>query len=118
AGRPPFPGGTAQQKIKRHFGESAVPASRRNPAVSPTFDVLLNRLMAKRPEERLASMTLVREHLRVWFDPQALGTIRSTLASQSATRATTEEPVEVLPLASDSVRTPAAAVRTKSGIAV
>src|SRR5437588_256834 len=83
---------TANQKIKRHFRISAVPASRRNPAISPTFDILLNRLMAKRPEERLANMTLVREHLRVWFDPQALGTIRSTLASQSATPAEVDEP--------------------------
>jgi serine/threonine protein kinase len=118
-GRPPFPGGTAQQKIKRHFRESAVPASRRNPAISPTFDVLLNRLMAKRPEERLATMTLVREHLRVWFDPQALGTIRSSLASQTGIRAAVEEPLEVLPIGSDSVRVPKARPpRTRSGVAL
>jgi serine/threonine protein kinase len=116
-GKPPFPGGTAHQKIKRHFRESAVPASRRNPGISPTFDVLLNRLMAKRPEERLANMTLVREHLRVWFDPQALGAIRST-ASQPAMPAATEEPVEVRPLATEPDRTPkAAAPRIKPGIA-
>jgi hypothetical protein len=61
--------------------------------------------MAKRPEERLASMTLVREHLRVWFDPRALGTIRSTtLASQAENTAEIDEPVEVRPLTADSGR--------------
>jgi eukaryotic-like serine/threonine-protein kinase len=117
-GRPPFPGGTAHQKIKRHSGESAVPASRRNPAISPTFDVLLKRLMAKSPEERLANMTLVREHLRVWFDPQALGTIRSSLASQPTIRAPAEEPLEVRPLPPDSVRVPKAPpARARPGLA-
>src|SRR5438552_11926723 len=45
-GKPPFPGGTAVDKIQRHRGEHPLPVPQLNPGVPPAFIGLLRKMMA------------------------------------------------------------------------
>jgi eukaryotic-like serine/threonine-protein kinase len=65
-GQPPFPGGTALEKIQRHRTEEPVPVPQLNPAVPPPFIGLLRKMMAKNPEQRIATAAEVEERLRAW----------------------------------------------------
>jgi len=65
-GRPPFPGGDTRQKITRHRMEQPTPIRELNPGVPPTFAAFIARMMAKNPQERLASCDLVRVELLKW----------------------------------------------------
>jgi serine/threonine protein kinase len=65
-GRPPFPGGTALQKILRHRNEDPVPVTRLNPDVPAGFAALLERMMAKQKEDRFRSARAVRRVLKSW----------------------------------------------------
>jgi serine/threonine protein kinase len=71
-GQPPFPGGDTRDKIRRHEKEEPASVHERNPAVPAAFDAVLGRLMAKRPDDRPASMAEVRELLLPWTsaDPE------------------------------------------------
>ncbi len=62
-GRPPFPGGTAREKIQRHRGEEPAPLG---PEVPAEFAELVLRMMAKKPEQRPGSAHEVEEALRQW----------------------------------------------------
>jgi serine/threonine protein kinase len=65
-GRPPFPGGTATEKIHKHRSEDPEPVPHFNPNVPPGFIGLLRRMMAKNPDTRPASAAAVREELLTW----------------------------------------------------
>ena len=65
-GQPPFPGGDALQKIKRHHTDEPVPVEQLNPAVAAGFAELLRRMMAKRPEQRFPSAAALRVALLRW----------------------------------------------------
>jgi serine/threonine protein kinase len=65
-GQPPFPGGTAMEKILRHRGENPVPVPRLNAGVPPAFIGLLRKMMAKDPAQRFATAAEVEERLRPW----------------------------------------------------
>jgi serine/threonine protein kinase len=66
AGQPPFPGGSAKQKIMRHRNELPVPLPELNPTVPPEFVAVLRKMMAKRPQERFESADEVRRELLRW----------------------------------------------------
>src|SRR5439155_8480233 len=51
-GRPPFPGGTAQEKVRRHQFEPPVPVGRLRPDVPPAVAEIVHRLLAKDPNAR------------------------------------------------------------------
>jgi len=70
-GRPPFPGGTALQKIHRHRNEDPVPVSRLNADVPAGFAALLERMMAKQKEDRFRSARAVRRALKSWTNHRA-----------------------------------------------
>jgi serine/threonine protein kinase len=70
-GRPPFPGGTATEKIHRHRTEEPTPVSQLNPAVPTEFQALLSRMMAKDPAQRIATAAAVQEELLVWAKDDA-----------------------------------------------
>jgi serine/threonine protein kinase len=72
AGRPPFPGGTAIEKIQRHRSEEPAWLAQRNPAVPPRFAAVVHRMMAKAPEQRYASAAEVEQELRAWSQGAAL----------------------------------------------
>jgi serine/threonine protein kinase len=67
-GRPPFPGGTAKEKIMRHRAEEPTPVPDLNADVPPAFVGLLRRMMAKDPEQRLPSAAAARHELLTWAD--------------------------------------------------
>ncbi|HEY8506006.1 MAG TPA: serine/threonine-protein kinase, partial [Gemmataceae bacterium] len=68
-GQPPFPGGTSAQKIRRHREEAAAPVAELNPTVPHEFGFIVERLMAKRPDNRFASAEEVRQALLPWAGP-------------------------------------------------
>ena len=65
-GQPPFPGGTPLEKIQRHRSEEPTPVPQLNPNVPPAFIGLLRKMMAKNPDQRLATAAEVEEQLRRW----------------------------------------------------
>lgn len=67
-GRPPFPGGSALEKIQRHRDEDPEPVPNFNTNVPPAFIGLMRKLMAKNPDKRPASAAAVREELLTWSD--------------------------------------------------
>jgi serine/threonine protein kinase len=66
AGRPPFPGGTALEKIQRHRTEEPMALTQLNPAVPPAFAALVQKMMAKSPGQRFPSAAAVRQELLAW----------------------------------------------------
>ncbi|MDB5311635.1 MAG: prkC 39 [Gemmataceae bacterium] len=54
-GRPPFPGGTAETKIRRHQFEAPVPVDRVRADVPPAVAEIVARLLAKDPNSRFQS---------------------------------------------------------------
>jgi hypothetical protein len=52
AGRPPFPGGTAADKLSRHAVEEPTPLPALRPEVPQELAAVVGRMMAKRPEDR------------------------------------------------------------------
>lgn len=54
-GSPPFEGDSAAQVLTRLLGERVVPASQVEPSVSRGLDLVLRRLLMRRPEDRYAS---------------------------------------------------------------
>ncbi|MFO0803759.1 MAG: serine/threonine-protein kinase [Gemmataceae bacterium] len=65
-GMPPFPGGTAKQKMQWHRTETPPPPQSINPAVPPAFARIIERCMAKNPAERPQSAEALRSLLLPW----------------------------------------------------
>jgi serine/threonine protein kinase len=65
-GRPPFPGGKAQDKIQSHRTQEPLPVTELNPDVPAGFAAVVRQMMAKRPEQRFASAAAVQEELEKW----------------------------------------------------
>ncbi len=65
-GRPPFPGGTAMEKMKRHRREEPPALRELNARVPAGFVEIIQKMMAKDPEDRYSSMKMVREALFPW----------------------------------------------------
>lgn len=64
AGRTPFEGGNALSVAIRHLQEEATPIEEIRPDVPATLGAIIRRLMAKRPEERYSSASLLVKDLR------------------------------------------------------
>lgn len=62
-GRPPFPGGTAEDKLRRLAREEPAPVESLRPEVPPALAQLVRHLLAKRPEERPTSAAEVARRL-------------------------------------------------------
>jgi serine/threonine protein kinase len=65
-GRPPFPGGSSQEKVNRHRGEEPPPIEQLNPHVPLGFASLIRKMMAKKPDQRPPSADAVRTELMPW----------------------------------------------------
>jgi serine/threonine protein kinase len=52
SGQVPFPGGTPTEKMIRHYTEPPTPITQLRPDVPPGVAAILDKLMAKRPEDR------------------------------------------------------------------
>ncbi len=66
AGRAPFPGGTKLDKIRRHRFVDPPALGLLVPELPPAFEMIVNRLMAKRPEHRYQTAAEVRRVLSPW----------------------------------------------------
>jgi serine/threonine protein kinase len=66
--QPPFPGGTAIQKLLRHRLDEPPPIPQMNPAVPAEFAAVVRRMMAKRQADRYSSAAEVRAALTPWCD--------------------------------------------------
>ncbi len=105
-GQPPFPGGTAAEKIQRHRTEDPVPVPQLNPAVPPTFIGLLRKMMAKNPDHRFASAAEVQEKLLAWasdevtlpLDRQGDKEYQEAVAALETAEAPPELVAEVIPV--------------------
>ena len=62
-GKPPFPGGTIEQKVRRHQYEQPGRIERIRPDVPPPVAALVHQLLAKNPDARPASAAEVVERL-------------------------------------------------------
>jgi serine/threonine protein kinase len=65
-GRPPHPGGTARERIRRHRFEEPTPVGELNSRIPPEFDVVVRKMMAKNPQDRYGSAAEAREDLLKW----------------------------------------------------
>jgi hypothetical protein len=68
-GRPPFPGGTSREKIRRQKHDEPTPLRVVLPDVPPAFAAVVRKMMEKDPEDRYPSAAAVEEELRGWADP-------------------------------------------------
>jgi serine/threonine protein kinase len=65
-GQPPFPGGTAFEKIQKHRNDEPPYLSDLNPTVPVGFASLVRKMMAKRPDKRYTTAAQVRDELLPW----------------------------------------------------
>jgi serine/threonine protein kinase len=69
-GQPPFPGGDAKSKIKRHRREAPAALQELNPLVPAEFAAVVHPLLAKRPSDRPQSAAELRRQLLPFADPE------------------------------------------------
>jgi len=71
-GQPPFPGGTSQEKMRRHRTQHPDPLTDFNPTVPVEFARIVQKLMEKVPARRYQTAKQVRDALRPWAaaDPE------------------------------------------------
>jgi serine/threonine protein kinase len=69
-GQPPFPGGDAKTKIRRHRREPVRPIQELNPLIAPEFAAVVHSLLAKRPSDRPQSAAELRRLLLPFADPE------------------------------------------------
>ncbi|HEV8060251.1 MAG TPA: serine/threonine-protein kinase, partial [Gemmataceae bacterium] len=65
-GQPPFPGGTALEKIQKHRSAEPPAIALLNPTVAPGFISIVRKMMAKQPSQRFASAAEVSAKLAIW----------------------------------------------------
>jgi serine/threonine protein kinase len=104
-GQPPFPGGTAHKKIKRHRSEEPKAVEELNPAVPEGFGALVRKMMAKRPEDRFESADQLRQELLHWAgtDPglpvdTSTNNLNQTMVIEAAEAANPELMAEAIPV--------------------
>jgi serine/threonine protein kinase len=73
AGRPPFPGGTAEEKVRHHTWTEPVRIDHLRPEVHPAVAGLVHQLLAKQPQARPASADEVADRLAGGYSAAATG---------------------------------------------
>jgi serine/threonine-protein kinase len=84
-GRPPFPGGSALEKVLRHLSEEPTPLERLRPEVPEGLRLVVRRLMARAPADRYADPQTVAEALAPWSQPPDLAVPPPLPAADSGT---------------------------------
>lgn len=74
-GQPPFPGGDPREKMQRHRLEEPTPISAHRPDLPAAFTALVERLMAKLPEDRFKSCADVALALEPWAKIEEAGPV-------------------------------------------
>lgn len=81
-GKVPFPGGTAREKARAHCHQFPLDPRRLNSELSDEFVEVVADMMAKKPEERIATANDVIERLAPWVEGVAAS--RPSLATAAA----------------------------------
>jgi serine/threonine protein kinase len=68
-GQPPFPGGDAREKIRRHRSEIPTALQELNPLIPADFAAIVHPLLSKLPEDRPSTAAELRNQLLPWADP-------------------------------------------------
>ena len=66
AGRPPFKAASSFELAVMHLNQPPEPVARYNPSLPPELSVLVHRMLAKRPEERIQTPGAVASALQPW----------------------------------------------------
>ena len=88
-GRVPFPGGSATEKLLRHQEDTPVSIAELAPDVPAGLAAIVNRLMAKRPEDRYPTPAAAAAALLPWVGP---GAERSDAGTGTASATPPPEP--------------------------
>ena len=67
-GKVPFPGGDTADKLRRQLDEQPIPPLRLNGELEPDFIAVIEAMMQKRPQDRVASAAEAFERLKPWVD--------------------------------------------------
>ncbi|MFN8572598.1 MAG: serine/threonine-protein kinase [Gemmatimonadaceae bacterium] len=104
-GRLPFEGDDWYEIARQHVEEAPPPPRKINPAISPEFERLLLRCMAKHPDDRPLTGEELADELTAILDQRRTGTVRSRTMAVSPSHADTI----ISPV--DAVRSPKVPVR-------
>lgn len=77
AGVPPFAGDSAIVVLTQHLSEAPVPPSRRGVGLDPQAEAIVMRCLAKKPTDRFASVSELREELLAWLEAHGEASARS-----------------------------------------
>ena len=86
AGKPPFDGGDAVNKVFKHRMEEPPPLEGINPDIPPAFAAFVRRLMAKDPSQRPQTARAARADLARWAAPERPNPDTNTHAPAPALR--------------------------------
>jgi serine/threonine protein kinase len=67
SGQAPFPGGTLSERLVRHIFETPAPLASKRPELQPDLVALVDRMLAKNPDERIQTCAEVSALLRNWL---------------------------------------------------
>jgi serine/threonine protein kinase len=67
-GRPPFPGGSKIERLRKHQKARPEPLMQLRPDLHPDFAAIVAKLMAKRPAGRYSSAKAVEKKLQAWVE--------------------------------------------------
>jgi eukaryotic-like serine/threonine-protein kinase len=67
SGRAPFPGGTLSERLVRHIFETPEPLAGKRPELPPDLISIVDRMLAKNPDDRIQTCAEVSEQLRNWL---------------------------------------------------
>jgi serine/threonine protein kinase len=85
AGRPPFPGGSAADKLAAHRGREPQPLTDVRPDVPPALAAVVGRMLTKDPSGRYQTPAEVAEALRPFTEPTPIRSNRRRRLALSAT---------------------------------
>jgi serine/threonine protein kinase len=91
-GEVPFPGGTRQEKARRHLKEEPRSVRQLAPTVSEGMDQVVTALLRKEPQARPTSAADVVERLRPWLPAEPLAMPRGKQGRADASRSRRQPP--------------------------
>jgi serine/threonine protein kinase len=67
-GKVPFPGGDTADKLRRQLDEEPIPPQRLNSDLDPEFIAVIEAMMQKRPQDRIATAAEAGQRLQPWVE--------------------------------------------------
>lgn len=92
-GKVPFPGGTHLDKLRRRLSEDPIDVARLAPQVSEELHATVDRLMARRPEDRFPSAAAASEAFAAMAGADARAELAASVAAAMVDRPATDDTV-------------------------